>query len=527
MKKQLLVVLIASIFLFSCTKNKEPLSWDTGILAPILTSSMNIDNILIDTLVHLNSDNSISIVYSSKLYNLNIDTVLNLPDTGIRAAFPPSPILFAMPLDTGYSFVNIAKSAQYQLGDVQLKRAILKSEDIVINAVNGFDAKVKVRYEMPNVKLNGVSFNIVDTIPGANGSSPGVFNKTYSLAGYEVDFTASQPAQYNIVQTVIGAVTTETCIANPGDSIVINTRYTNIKADYAYGYFGQDTLSVGPSETTIGLFKKVKGGSLSLEDAKVYFTIENYLGLNAFVNISQMYSKNTTTNTTVNLSASSIINNQLNITRATENPLVSTVVTRTLNSTNSNIKALLNNLPDKMGYQLDVYTNPFGPQFGDNFIYSGNTFNANVDIEIPVSLYANNLWLVDTVDFTLSAGELSEKINNGVVSMYVDNGFPYSAKLQMYLLDEMGTTIDSLYAANSIIQPGIMNSANKVVAKKFTKIDFPLTATKLDNMSKAKRMIISTVLNTASQPQYVKVYSDYSIDVKMVADFDYRVSMGK
>jgi hypothetical protein len=40
-----------------------------------------------------------------------------------------------------------------------------------------------------------------------------------------------------------------------------------------------------------------------------------------------------------------------------------------------------------------------------------------------------------------------------------------------------------------------------------------------------KRMIMKVKFNTVAQPQYIKIYSDYGIDVKLVGDIDYTVHL--
>src|SRR4030095_9655882 len=74
---------------FSCKKGVESRpSWDASILAPLLESSLSINDLLADSLIQTNSDNSVSLVFSNPLYHLSLtDQAVDIPDTTIRAAF--------------------------------------------------------------------------------------------------------------------------------------------------------------------------------------------------------------------------------------------------------------------------------------------------------------------------------------------------------------------------------------------------------------------------------------------------------
>ena len=69
--------------LASCKKDNSKLQWDTQILAPFLKSSLSIKDLLTDTLLKANADNSLKIVYSNHLYQFSTDTLLHISDTTV------------------------------------------------------------------------------------------------------------------------------------------------------------------------------------------------------------------------------------------------------------------------------------------------------------------------------------------------------------------------------------------------------------------------------------------------------------
>ena len=86
-KSILLLLLVGNLFLSSCRKEMEKASWDTDILAPIISASMNINNILPDSILQANADSSMKIVFNNDLYKIDIDTLFNIADTTIHNGY--------------------------------------------------------------------------------------------------------------------------------------------------------------------------------------------------------------------------------------------------------------------------------------------------------------------------------------------------------------------------------------------------------------------------------------------------------
>jgi hypothetical protein len=136
---------------------------------------------------------------------------------------------------------------------------------------------------------------------------------------------------------------------------------------------------------------------------------------------------------------------------------------------------------------------------------------------------AHNLTLTDTIDFSLSRPS-GYDINYGTLTLLADNGFPFSASAQMYLLDENNSITDSLMNSGNTIVSAPIDALGKVIAKKRSTIPVTVTGTKLDNLYKAKKMIIIARFNTVNQPDYIKIYADYLLDLKLTGDFNMTVN---
>ena len=150
-----------------------------------------------------------------------------------------------------------------------------------------------------------------------------------------------------------------------------------------------------------------------------------------------------------------------------------------------------------------------------------------MNLEVPLAFSANGLTILDTVEvaFSTDSEENTSTIIDGFLHLYADNGFPYEATIQVYLYDEVYQIIDSLvmFPGNRIIAAPV-DLNNKVTGKFLSKIDLPVNEDKISNLENAKKALVRVVFSTSPNNQILKIYEDYEMDLKLIADFTYRIS---
>ncbi len=188
---------------------------------------------------------------------------------------------------------------------------------------------------------------------------------------------------------------------------------------------------------------------------------------------------------------------------------------------------MLENLPDKLEYAFDVQINPLGNVSGSNdFIYAGNNIKVNTNLEIPLSILAQQLLLEDTVAIDVGSYKEKNKIQDGKLFLFAQNGFPLDVTMQVYLVDEFNKKKDSLLIqGQNTMSSAKVDANNKVIAKTPVRFEIPISKEKLNLLLNSHNVIVSTRINTAAQPQLVKIYSYYSIDFKLTADFNYKLEV--
>ncbi len=521
-KRSVIFLLLLGSAFTSCKKNLDEANWDVDGLTPIFKTSLDINNLLADSLIQKNADNSLKLVYSNRFYNFNVDSLLDVPDTTVRSSFKiPFGSINATP---GFQLFNSTSDTKYAADGAALNKLFINSGTLTFLIKSKVEEKTDFTYSIPSATKGGTAFTFSTTVPASDGVNDGVYTGSFDIAGYDFDLTGQYHNTVNAFTTSVqvginpngNAVT-----ITPADSIEVFLTFSAVVPSYAKGYFGMQNSSVA-STSNFDLFNRIRAGAIGLENTTVTLKLTNGIGVDATAHINSLTSFNTRTNTSVSL-VNNIVGAPININRALESPYTPSFYYNVMNSNNSNIKALLENLPDKMSYNIDVAINPNGNiSNGNDFVFTDKLIDASLDVEIPLSFFATNLTLIDTVDVSLTEQTEHNRVNSGTLTLKVDNGFPLEASIQLYLLNENGNVYDSLLTS-TLVEAAPVDGNLIVTSKKLSKLIIPLNKQKVDKVFATKKILVKTIFNTVSNPQYVKIYSDYTMDLKLIANFNYNI----
>lgn len=519
-KKIYFLVFSVLLTFASCIKEPQKPSWDVSIVAPLFKTSLSIGNFLADSITDIDSTHQIHVVYNEVLYEYSPNTIIEVPDT-ITSQEYQSPLNAT--LQPGQLILNNAEQNLYKLGNTKLSFITIKNGLINFQVCNSVKEAILMTYTIPLAKKNGVSFEFTELIPAAS-DVPFVFSKEIDISGYSLDMRGTNGLGANLIGTQLkarlnpnGTATTIT----PQDYFIANIKFDQFILSYAKGYFGNTEINLD-DESKINMFSSVKAGTFDLESISVAFDIVNGFGIDAQMVIDEISSVNSVSSQNV-LLHTTVLGQSINVTRAVETgnssvPVLST--TYPINLDNSNIKQMLENMPDKISFKITGSTNPMGNISGGNdFYYDGYGLKLMLHLDIPLSLKAHNLTLIDTVKFNFENTSDKNKITKGLFNLIADNGFPFDALLQLYMIDENNAIIDSLLF-NNLVLAAPLGSDAIVSGVKRTVINAPVPAEKLDKLYLTKKMVTKLVFNTDNS-QYLKLYDFYKIDLKLTGDFDF------
>lgn len=530
---KLLLGLFVSGFIFISCHRDSP-SWDTQILAPVVNASMSINNIITSSYIKNNPDSTVSLVFTDSLYNLNIDTIVTIPDTVLN--YDETNILGTQTINPGTEmFVSTPNPTTtiYPIGSVELTEGILQSGYLIFAIRNPLSQPVDYYYKVLNV-IKGTDTLHVDTVIKAFQS----LTIKIPLNGYTINFKGPSGNGYNDITTSIEVYLDPSAIPvviPSGDTVVSSkVSFTNVIPYYAKGYFGTTTKSFGPENVAFPVFNKIVAGTLNLQNVSVNLTLTNGFGVDASLILSKLTSNRN--GDTIPLHATGVVGSTIHVNRATAtnspapaSPVNPSVLNFTINPTNSNIINWLDNMPTSIGYSLQVTTDPLGNVSGSNdFAYYGYGISANINVTIPLSLIANNLTLADTLAVNLAgSANTTQHIKSGTLTIYASNGFPFSAGLQLYLLNKNNIVYDSLFIpATQTINAAPVNAVTGIVTNPQSSVlTISLDAAHTQELFNTKNIILHARFNMGNLPStYRKIYDYYQLGLKLVGNFDYQIN---
>jgi hypothetical protein len=141
---------------------------------------------------------------------------------------------------------------------------------------------------------------------------------------------------------------------------------------------------------------------------------------------------------------------------------------------------------------------------------------------MPLSFALNQLMLTDTVPFTISSATNFDPVGDTKLTMYAVNGFPFDLNMQLFLLDSNRSVVDSLFVPD-LIAAAPVNSFYRATGTTTTIIEIPVDETRKEKLINVKHVGIRMKFNTPDYPQLIQMYSDYKLNLKLVADGIYSI----
>ncbi|MGZ3883288.1 MAG: hypothetical protein ACXVPQ_01280 [Bacteroidia bacterium] len=524
--RKLAVVLVIIGGFSGCRKNFET-DWDVDLVAPIARSDLKIKNFFSDSLFQADNGNVLHLAFSKALAGFKLDTLIKIPDTLITDSFLVIPGYVVVPGQPLIGFPNTQDINFNVNGGVELRRVIIHDGTLKIKYTNTFTQPLSFSLTLTTAIRNGLPFTINETI---NPGSVGLI-KYYDLDGYDISLTGSNGNKSNDLVQVVTISTPPYAKADTtkaGQRLRADISYTRLVPEYVEGYFGQQTIDIKYDSTALNLNKNLEVGNLKLSSASINFRILNEFGVDVNAQLSNIRSVNSHSNIAVLLNAPGISN--ININRAGKtsnlsNPVFPSVKTISVNTSNSNLKPFLENIPDYLTYQGQVLVNPLGNISGSNdFAYLNTGITIFADVDIPLQLQADYFKLTTTTPLDLTSVNQLDNINYGNIIIQATNGFPFDAVLQGYVLNDQQQVIDSLFdnTANTIHR-GIINANNDVTQSVYTKLLVPFTESKLRNLKKCKNIKFVSRFNMPPTPPDIKIYDYYDLNLILSVDVNYKV----
>ena len=131
-----------------------------------------------------------------------------------------------------------------------------------------------------------------------------------------------------------------------------------------------------------------------------------------------------------------------------------------------------------------------------------------MNLEIPLSIIANQLTLIDTNVVEVNQ---NNEVEIDKIFLTIDNGIPFDANINVILYDEMDNLIDTLFNNVSLLSAKV--DENDLVAESTTST----LEANYNNSGQIRKIITVAAFNTQPNNRFVKIYSDYKMNINMSA----------
>lgn len=522
-KKFLLCFLMIGL-LFSCRREIEKPSWDVDLNAPILFSDMGIEDLIPDSLLQTNSDNSLNLVFDQTIFSYGIDSLLAVPDSTIKDSFMSIGTAFISP---GFTLFNNVDNNKLIINSTELTRVHLKQGLVDYTVTSTVVDTMIVTYSITTGTIGGFPISIEVTVPPAPPGGASTVSGVFDLSGSELDLTGPLHNSFNAYQTRLTVKTSPGLTGvtvSPGNKVKFQANFKNMVPSYVRGYFGNELESSPLESTVFDFLKNLNGTELDLSLVHTNLYLSNGLGADARIKIDTIASYNSSSNQEVFLSHS-LIGSNLNINRATDAGYYAIPYTysNSINSANSNIESFIENLPDELRYKVELELNPLGNVSAHtDFLYENSRVEAGLSVNIPLNLMASKLKLRDTVSFNLDDYDRNGKILKGRIKFNIQNGLPLEANVVVKMLDDNNMVIG--YLINGMLIQGNLGSTSSTPGYSSSQtINAELDSDNIEIAYRARKLVIEAEFATVPSGTFVSLYNTQRFKTQVSLQVDYRV----
>ncbi len=530
---------------FNPDKYNKTIEWEPGISAPIAYGEFSIKDILteFDSSGFVSEDDSgfLYFAYDTDA-SVNIQDVLpELTNQYFTHVFFQSPVvipsaIWGAPGDTSILYTQDKTFKFSRYGDERLDSIILKAGEAVIDISSSIQNRGILTIHSNDLILGGQPYMQTLVVSDASGSFTD--QVIIDLAGsiLSLDNTTHPDTTYMDLNFDFYVINDENDI-QPSQMVDIMNTFRNLEFEKAFGYAGSfDSLLVDQSMDFDFLGDDFEG-SVSLQNPQINIDVQNSFGMKFGIKMQDIEGRFADGSTTmINLDPTIdtiVINAPDLLTQVGET--VPTILT--IDSSNSNMADLATT--DLRG--LDFSARAIGNPLGDtsNFLLDSSHMDLTLEVLVPMNLKIEDVVMKDTFEFEIpdSLGE-TELDPENFVSMFVQldtkNGLPLEVEVQVYFVDSLWAVQDSLFddSNRKILPSGILDpgGSGKVITRNEESVTVTVDRDMIENIWDVENIIFEASLQTTpdettGDPEFVKLYSGYSLYFKVAAGAEISITL--
>lgn len=497
--------------------------WDVDALAPLAETTLTPGKIFRDSNLITQPGGDLVLDYRAKVFSFPVEDLLNIPDSTYSYNFI-SPV--NLNIQPGFPMEVYNNYLLFNLPDIALREAILMEGKLRIKVISTATQPAVINFQIPKAKKNGTAFSFSDNLQAAQPGGSTEYIREFDISGYTIDFSGDGGNLFNKLRMVIVAVINADAQPFPvtaGQELIrTDISFIGAKPYFAKGQLSPRQLDIASDTVTLPFMHLVKSGTLDIDDLNLTLEIRNGFGVDARCRFQQVKGINTRNGNEVALTHP-IIGNAINLNSAVYNfsappNFFATSYPLVFNSVNSNLEAFAVNFPDKLSVIGNISLNPEGAlSAGNDFVFHNSEAAVYAHLTAPLAFSANNLYLSDTVAINGESLKKNNPVRKGSLRIFARNKFPFEMEVKLQTVDSLGQ-VSATPAANQLIAAGIAAADGRVYDPVSSVVTVEFNEQQFEKLTQAKGMLFEVRLHTLPQPQLLKVYHDYFLQLKVVAN---------
>lgn len=522
MKKTLIAGIVGMLACLNACRF-EP-EWDVDALAPIAYTTLTPENLFRDSNLVVQPGGDLLLDYSAEVFEFPVDSLLRIPDTTFVYNFT-SPL--SITINPGFPLNVYDNYLLFNLPEIGMREAVMREGKLFIRVISKATRPTIINFEIPRATRNGVPFTFTDNLPAAPEGGTTEYLRKFDMSGYTIDFTGDNYDKYNKLRLKITATISPDADPLPvvaGQEIIrTEISFRGAKPYFAKGRIYKRALEIAEDTVKLPFFNLIKSGVLDIDAANLQLTVENGLGVDVQCVFSSVTGVNSRTGNSVALNHA-ILGNAININSAAMNlsappNFYPSYYPVTVTTTNSNLEDFAVNFPDKVSVNGTFTVNPYGNlSAGNDFVFDNSNASVHLHLTAPLAFAAVNLVLSDTVKFNGASLKKNNPIKKGSLKLYAENKYPVEMELKLSVVDSSGNVL-FVPAVNQLIAAGIAQADGKVYQPVNSWLGITLTEQQFTQLTEAGGIVFEARFHTLPSPQLMKIYPDYFLKLKLMAEF--------
>jgi len=529
--------MIGSLLLTSCHKEyfqldrlSDEVEIETDLVAPLVFGSLSMGDLVarFDSSGYSGEfeDGLMYLSYSDTLVEVLVDT-LDLVVDGFYNEFyfdadvGDDPIFIGSEIGDTVHFTKIKYHGFETTGENRLDSVLFKGGELETEIRSTFLHTGFLTISSQDIKDsygNPYTYRVDISDPSGNFT----WTETIDLDGYFLETDQQGDSSVFRMDYDLALINSGNPI-NPGDYCDVNSNFMDMGFYRLFGFVDPDEVVSESGELDIPLFAdNPELTHLQIADPRINVSIENSLGIPFELKIDSLIAtgEGGSTETLVFYEGHPFIIPAPDFTMIGEKVFAEYPI----NNQTSNFRDLLNLAPHTLSYGV---SGNIGSQNQNHFLLDTSRFMAEAEFVLPLDLSISEYALTDTMEFTLGdEGIDTSLVKDVVVSVFTVNELPLQLALQIFLLDESHTVLDSIFDGTPPLLPSSevdLDGRLVSASEKNNRINFPTE--RLGVLEQTKHMRVEArIVSSGSGNQYVKFYSDYSLDFDISFFANFRIN---